>query len=257
MASLYNISQDILAIYDKIDQQEGEIFPEDEQALMITKEEFKEKLTGYNGYIGELNSNIDACKKEEARIKALRKSYEGRLDTTKKVVLTAVQQFGTQTKNGGWAIEFPTFKFNARRSEVVVEDKLRLEYLEKELNRLIRELYANGMLNPNIEWDIQGLCDTINANIKAEMEMNGEEDIFIPFTPMDLDLIDIEIVSKCKVSNLFRMDNGIANVIVKGGVIKQEMSIDKVYAKDCLSATQDVNVISCCHKETNYNLQIK
>ena len=113
------------------------------------------------------------------------------------------------------------------------------------------------MLNPNIEWDIQGLCDTINANIKAEMEMNEEESIFIPFTPMDLDLIDIEIVSKCKISNLFRTDNGIANVMAKGDVVKQEISIDKAYAKDCLSATQDVNVISCCHKETNYNLQIK
>ena len=257
MASLYNISQDILAIYDKIDQQEGEIFPEDEQALMITKEEFKEKLTGYNGYIGELNSNIDACKKEEARIKALRKSYEGRLDTTKKVVLTAVQQFGTPTKNGGWAIEFPTFKFSTRRSEVVVEDKLRLEYLEKELNRLIRELYINGMLNPNIKWDIQGLCDTLNANIKAEMEMNGEESIFVPFTPMDLDLIDIDIECTSKISNLFRINNGIADVIAKGNITKQEISIDKAYAKECLSATQDVNVISCCHKETNYNLQIK
>lgn len=257
MASLYNISQDILTIYDKIDQQGGEILPEDEQVLMITREEFKDKLTGYNGYIGELNSNIDACKKEEARIKALRKSYEGRLDTTKKVVLNAVQQFGTQTKNGGYVIEFPTFKFSTRRSEVIVEDKLRLEYLEKELNRLIRELYNNGMLNPNIEWDIQGLCDTMNANIKAEMEMNGEEAIFIPFTPMDLDLIDIEIVSKCKMSNIFKMDNGVANIMAKGGVIKEEISIDKTCAKDYLSATQDVNIISCCHKETNYNLQIK
>ena len=89
------------------------------------------------------------------------------------------------------------------------------------------------------------------------MEMNEEESIFIPFTPMDLDLIDIEIVSKCKISNLFRTDNGIANVMAKGSVTKQEISIDKAYAKDCLSATQDVNVISCCHKETNYNLQIK
>ena len=44
MASLYNISQDILAIYDKIDQQEGEIFPEDEQALMITKKNLKKNL---------------------------------------------------------------------------------------------------------------------------------------------------------------------------------------------------------------------
>ena len=87
--------------------------------------------------------------------------------------------------------------------------------------------------------------------------MNGEENIFIPFTPMDLDLINIDIECTCKIGNLFRIDNGIANVIAKGYVNKQEISIDKIYAKDCLSAAQDVNVISCCHKETNYSLQTK
>lgn len=257
MAALYQIEQDMLSIYDKIEQQGGEIFPEDEQALMITREDFKDKLSGYNNYMNELSHNIDACKQEEARIKALRKSYEVRLDTSKKVVLNAVQQFGVQTKSGGWAIEFPTFKFSTRRSECVIADELRLKYLEKELTRLLYELNANGMLTPNIDWDIQGLCDTMNANIKAEMENDGVGSAYLPFTPVDLELVDIEVISVCNISNLFRMNNGIADTLSKGGAIKTELSVNKTTAKEYLKATEDVGIISCCYKEANYSLQMK
>ena len=257
MAALYQIEQDMLSIYDKIEQQGGEILPEDEQALMITREDFKDKLSGYNNYINELNNNINACKQEENRVKTLRKSYEGRLNTSKKVVLNAVQQFGMQTKTGGYAIEFPTFKFSTRRSESVIVDELRLQYLEKELTRLLYELNANGMLNPNIEWDIQGLCDTMNTNIKAEMENDGVSNAYLPFTPVDLELINIEVTSCCNIANLFRMDNGVANVLSKGGTTKVELNVDKNVAKDYLNINEDIEVVSCCHKEVNYNLQMR
>ena len=257
MAALYQIEQDMLSIYDKIEQQGGEILPEDEQALMVTREDFKDKLSGYNNYMNELSHNIDACKQEEARVKALRKAYEGRLDTTKKVVLNAVQQFGTQTKSGGWAIEFPTFKFSTRRSEYVVADELRMHYLDIELRRLLRELYTNSMLNPNIEWDMQGLCDTLNANIKAMMEDENVGDKYLPITPMDLELIEITVESSCSIANMFRVDNGIAPLLPKGGALKAELSLNKVTAKEYLKATEDANIISCCHKEANYSLQMK
>lgn len=257
MADLYNIQRDMLSIYDKIEQQGGEILPEDEQALAITQQDFKDKLTNYNGYMNELMNNIDACKQEEQRIKNIKKSYESRLETAKKVVLNAVQQFGVQTKTGGYAIEFPTFKFSTRRSESIVSDEIRLEYLYKELNRLLKELYNNGMITPNIDWDIQGLCDTINANIKAEMEYDGVLDKYLEFTPIDLELININIEASCSLANIFKIDNGMANILTKGGANEVNLSINKTSAKEYLKAIQDVSIISCCHKEANYNLQMK
>lgn len=245
------------AIYDKIDQQGGEILPEDEQALMITREDLRDKLIGYNSYMGELNTNIEACKKEEDRIKAIRKTYENRLNLSKRNVLNAVQQFGTPTKTGGYMMEFPTFKFSTRRSESIVGDDKRLGYLYAELIRLIKELYSNGMLNPNFEYDLEGLCSTINANVKAEMEHNNDGDYYLPFTPTDLELIDIEIETSCNISSLFTKNNGIANVMACDDNAKSELSINKLIAKEYLKATEDVNVISCCHKEANYSLQMK
>lgn len=257
MASLYNIQQDLLTIYDKIEQQDGEILPEDEQALAVTQENFREKLEGYNQYMGKLKTDVDACKQEEKRIKSLRESYESRLNTAKKVVLDAVQKFGVQTKTGGYAIEFPTFKFSTRRNESVIGDEKRLNYLYNELKRLLRELYINDMLTPHIDWDIQGLCDTINANIKAEMDYSGDLDYYIPFTTVDLQLIDITIECGCNLESLFTHDTGIAHVLACDTAAKSELSINKTCAKEYLKATEDINIISCCHKEANYSLQTK
>ena len=36
---------------------------------------------------------------------------------------------------------------------------------------------------------------TMNANIKAEIENDGVSDAYIPFTPADLELINIEVTS--------------------------------------------------------------
>lgn len=257
MESLYNIEQDMIALYDKIEEQGGEILPEDEQALAINHENFMNKMEGYNHYLHKLDNDISACKAEEDRIKSLRKRMESRRDAAKKNVLSAVQNFGVPTKTGGYAVEFATFKFSTRRSESVVEDEKRLEYLNKELNRFIYSLYDNGMLNPDINLDLQGLCDSINANIKAEMESDGCSHLYIPFTPNDLYLINIDVKSSCKLFSLFTTDNGVAQVLCKGATLSTELNVDKTTAKNYLKATQDVNIISCCHKEVNYSLQMK
>ena len=255
--SLYNIEQDMIALYDKIEQQYGEILPEDEEALAINKENFENKLNGYNQYIHKLDDDIASCKKEEARIKDLRKKYENRQETAKNTVLKAIQMFGIQTKTGGYAIEFPTFKFSTRRSESIVPSDERLKYLNVELIRFIEELNNNDMLEPNTEWDLQGLCNSLNANIKAQMEADGVLDKYLPFTTTDLELIELSIEASSSIANLFRSKTGVIESVIQGEYSKTELTINKISAKYYLNQTEDVNVISCCHKETNYSLQMK
>ena len=47
MASIYNIQQDLLDIFDQIETNEGEITPELEEQLHISQDEFKDKIRSY------------------------------------------------------------------------------------------------------------------------------------------------------------------------------------------------------------------
>ena len=69
MDSLYQISEDLLAIFANIEENEGEVTEEELQALEIKQEELNEKLSSYKKAIRVWNADVDACKAEEKRLK--------------------------------------------------------------------------------------------------------------------------------------------------------------------------------------------
>ena len=55
----------------------------------------------------------------------------------------------------------------------------------------------------------------------------------------------------------FKYDTGIAHVVAADFSAESKLSINKTAAKEYLKEIDDISVISCCHKEVNYSLQIK
>lgn len=258
MDSLYQISSDLTSIFDKIEAQGGELLPEDEEALVIKQDELNTKLTNYVQYMRSIENDIAACKEEENRIKALRKSRENKVENIKKVMLGTVMRFGVIGKSGNFIVELPTVKLSTRRSESIVGDEVRLEYLKKEIIRLINELDDAAMFMPDMDWDMEALCGTINANVAAEMEADNCREAFVPFTPTDLSLITISYTVKTTVERLFKEDNGAGEAIAKNKSLLIDIGIDKTTAKDYIKACNgDANIVSCCHTEVNQSLQIK
>lgn len=98
MASLYQISEELLSIFNNIEANEGEVTEEELQALEITQEQLQEKLSDYKKAIRCWESDIDACKQEEKRIKTARQVKENRIEKLKDKMLFAVQQFGYEGK---------------------------------------------------------------------------------------------------------------------------------------------------------------
>lgn len=76
MASIFNIQQDLYAIFNSIEENEGEITPELEEVLTIKREEFSTKIQGYVAYIKQLELDNKGIKEEIARLKDLQKSKE-------------------------------------------------------------------------------------------------------------------------------------------------------------------------------------
>lgn len=98
MQSLYQISDELLSIFNEIESNDGEVSEEQLQALEIAQENLQEKLSSYKKAIRCWEADIDACKQEEKRIKAARQVKENRIDKLKDRMLGAVLQFGYEGK---------------------------------------------------------------------------------------------------------------------------------------------------------------
>ena len=98
MQSLYQISDELLHIFNEIESNDGEVNEEQLQALEIAQENLQEKLASYKRAIRCWESDINACKEEEKRIKTARQVKENRIDKLKDRMLGAILQFGYEGK---------------------------------------------------------------------------------------------------------------------------------------------------------------
>ena len=98
MQSLYQISDELLSIFNEIESNDGEVNEEQLQALEIAQENLQEKLSSYKKAIRCWEADINACKEEEKRIKTARQVKENRIDKLKDRMLGAVLQFGYESK---------------------------------------------------------------------------------------------------------------------------------------------------------------
>ena len=135
MESLYTISNELLAIFANIEDNEGEVTEEELQALEIKQEELNEKLSSYKKAIRVWNADIDACKAEEKRLKDVRTIKENRINKLKERMLGAVVTFGYEGKANAKGkrnhyYDLPDGKMFTRTTESVELDEDRLIILK-------------------------------------------------------------------------------------------------------------------------------
>ena len=113
--SLYHIEKEYLEIITQVDELQGELTPELEEALKINASELKGKSIAYLEFIGsreELNKRVDD---EIKRLQAIKKQNNNLVGNLKNRLLEAVKMFG--------AFEVGLTKFGTRKStSVQVED---------------------------------------------------------------------------------------------------------------------------------------
>lgn len=68
--TLYQINEEYLGILAQIEENEGELTPELEQALAINEENHAAKLEAYGNIISNYKAEAEACKAEAERLKA-------------------------------------------------------------------------------------------------------------------------------------------------------------------------------------------
>jgi len=112
--SLYNINNEYLELISQVEQAEGVLTPELEEALTINKSELEVKSIAYVEVIKQresLNERIDA---EIKRLQSLKKSNDTLVSRLKNNLLNAVSLFGNY--------EAGFLKLSTRKSKSVVVD---------------------------------------------------------------------------------------------------------------------------------------
>ncbi len=198
MASLYEISEDLLSIFNDIETAEGEITDERYNALCIKQEELKTKLDAYVKAIKSWEVDEKALKDEKKRFNDRQNVFKNRIERLKAAALQAVLTFGEHGKTNMF-IELPNFRLFSRASQSVEVNEARVRIFMEEFERYVRELVDAGILYAGKDVDLQGILDCINANVRAT---HGEN--FEPYTLNDLIAMKININQTASVYDLFK-----------------------------------------------------
>ena len=188
MANIYQIKQELLAIFDELEENGGELTPELEEQLNISQEEFRDKIKSYSNVVKMLENDITDIKEEKARLSDLQKSKEKSIERLKKIMIESIEMFGDTTKSGNKFIDFGTGKVSVRQTQAVEVEE---DSIDRFANRLMTCLkwYAD---NNQLEFGIVDTKDIIDyVNTKSPTE---ETDC------VDIDKLDIKDIERLTAS---------------------------------------------------------
>lgn len=204
MASIFNIQQDLYAIFDSIEENEGEITPELEEALTIKREEFSTKIQGYVAYIKQLELDNKGIKEEIARLKDLQKSKERTIDNLKKIMAMAINEFGDTNKSGTKFLDYGTGKVSIRKSDSIEVDEEGTKQFVNRFFRYFNWLHFTNTANQQ-ELDIKDIVDFCNKT-----KQDDEEDVIeTNYTDDDLNNLQANLDFKVNLKDLITNPDGL------------------------------------------------
>lgn len=191
MSNIFNIKQELLAIFDELEENEGELTPELEEQLNIKQEEFRDKIKSYSNVVKMLENDIVDIKAEKARLNDLQKSKEKTIERLKKIMIDAVELFGDTTKSGGKYLDFGTGKVFIRNTQVVeVEEDITDRFVSRALSCL-RWYQQNNQLDTITTADVLDYCNSKSPDEETngdEITILSKEDIAQIKANIDLDI---------------------------------------------------------------------
>lgn len=172
MSNIFNISQDILNVYQELEENGGELTEELEAKLSVSEADFKSKVKSYTDVIKSVNADVKLIDEEIDRLKKIKESKNKAIARLEKVIIWAVDMFGEQTKSGGKYIDYTTGKVSIRNTEKVEVDD---EFAEDAVNQFmqqIRDMAFTKEINDNDIKDIVTIPDEVIDGVTAKLQVN-------------------------------------------------------------------------------------
>lgn len=244
MDSLFSISNDLRKVIEEIEIQGGEITPEQEEDLIISEANLKEKLEHYRKAILILQYQEQLAYDEIKRLQSVKKTKDNIVNKLKTNVLNAVLEFGECGKSGNKVIECETSKFFTANTKSVVLDERKIGILiemfidwANTLNNV--DMLDNGFGSDD-NFDPNSIINIINR--KAHEKELIEDDF--NFTVDDLYLTRVNISYDISIFQLLKADaRGLLREIINNEHrVHIITSLDKVEIKKCIENNITPNV---------------
>ena len=196
MSNIFNIKQELLSIFDELEENGGELTPELEEQLNITQEEFRDKIKSYSNAVKMLENDIIDIKAEKARLNDLQKSKEKTIERLKKIMIDADELFGDTNKSGSKYLDYGTGKVSIRNTQVVeVEEDITDRFVNRFLTCL-RWYQQNNQLDTITSSDVLEYCNSKSPNEEdEEITILSEEDIAQIKADINLDIPISELLT--------------------------------------------------------------
>ena len=187
--SIFEIDKELYALYDEIEEAGGEITPEIEEKLELNGQEMTNKVKSITNYINKLKADLLAIKSETDRLTKLKKSKDNTITGLTKLVLFAINNYGTEDKKGKKWIDWGTGRVGIRKSTSVELDDKKIENLVDILKTtVVNGIYTNTLhqfdsIDPNAILDAAVHSSQIEGDItNSEVEVEDMDDVIINVT---------------------------------------------------------------------------
>jgi len=187
--NIFEIQQDLLSVFDEIEENEGELTPELEEKLEVTQENFRNKIESYINLIKIKEGELNTISKEIDRLEKLADSKTRLQLKLQKIILDAVNKFGDVSKSGAKFFDYGTGKVSIRKTQVVNTND--------DLIKFIGGTFFNELLirKERNQLDVLGPItkEDIISNLENEYPQLTQDDLEnIKFTiSLDVNLNDI------------------------------------------------------------------
>lgn len=170
--NIFQISQDLLNVFQELEDNGGELTDELEAKLTVSQADFKTKIKSYTDVIKYTEGDIKLIDEELSRLKELKDSKKKAIARLEKIIIWAIGMFGEANKTGNKFVDFGTGKVSVRNTEKVEVDD---EFAEDAVNKFmeqIREIAFTGELANNDIEDLVTLPDDVINGVTAKISVD-------------------------------------------------------------------------------------
>ena len=162
--NIYEIKQELLAIFEELEYNGGELTPELEEQLSITQEQFKDKVKDYTAVIKSLNADLDEILNEQERLKKLYDRKEKTINKLKEIIVSAVEEFGDTKKSGVKYLDYGIGEVSIRKSESVDVNKELVEEVGCKLGKIVTFVKKCNQLDVYDRINIGEILDSLSSS---------------------------------------------------------------------------------------------